>query len=235
MKDASRSDRPTIFTEQEANHISETMARILNKSMHRLSQEVSFSLGTAHATVRKNIGLYSYRIYCQHKLKDTDYDKRLRYRLWFKENLIEADVLNRTFLSGEISFHFSEYVSSQNSRVWASENPHEFVEKPLHSLIVEVWFAMLRRRIIGPIFFTQTITQAERYRNNIITPFINELSEEEKTNVYIRQDGATAHTANSLLYYLKDVFKAQLISKRLWPSRFPDLSVSHFYLREAQK
>ena len=67
-------------------------------------------------------------------------------------------MLEKTFFLVEAWFHLSGYVSSQNSQMWSSENPHKFVEKPLYSIKVGVWCAMLRRRIIGPIFFTQTIT-----------------------------------------------------------------------------
>lgn len=233
IEDAPRSGRPTVLSEQTLNVISQSMTHSPNKSMRRLSQEVGVSLGTAHATVRKTIGLYPYRITCQHELKETDHDKRLQYCLWFKENIGEPGVLDRTFFSDEAWFHLSGYVSSQNSRVWASENPHEFVEKPLHSLKVGVWCAMSRRRIIGPIFFTQTIT-AERYRNEIIMPFLAELTDDEK-NGYFQQDGATAHTANSSLRFLSDVFQERLISKGLWPPRSPDLSVLDFYLWGALK
>ena len=104
----------------------------------------------------------------------------------------------------------------------------------MHSLKVGVWCAISRIRIIGPIFFTQTIT-AERYCNDIITPFINELSEEKKINGYFQQNGTTAHTANSSLHYLSDVFQARLVSKDLWPPRSPDLNVSDIYLWGALK
>ena len=140
-------------------------------------------------------------------------------------------MLKKTSFSDEAWFHLSGYVSSQNSRVWASENPHEFVEKQLHSLKVGVWCAMSRRRIIGQIFFTETIT-AERYRRDIIAPFIDELSDEEKTTGYFQQDVATAHTANSSLRYLSNVFQARLISKGLWPPRSPNLSALDFYLEQ---
>ena len=78
VHDAPRSGRPTILTEQKVNVISETMAHSPNKSMRRLSQDVGLSLGTVHSTVMKNMGLYPYRISCQHELKDTDHDKRLQ-------------------------------------------------------------------------------------------------------------------------------------------------------------
>ena len=118
--------------------------------------------------------------------------------------------------------------------MWSSENPHKFVEKPLHSIKVGVWCAMSRRRIIGPIFFTQTIT-AERYCNELFCSFVDELSEEEKLTAYFQQDGATAHTANSTLRFLNNTFQTRVISKGIWPPRSPDLSVLDFYLWGAVK
>ena len=61
------------------------------------------------------------------------------------------------------------------------------------------------------------------------------LSDEEKATRYFQQDGATAHTANSSLRYLSDVFQARLISRGLWPPRSPDFSVLDFYLWGAIK
>jgi hypothetical protein len=72
------------------------------------------------------------------------------------------DVLDKVFYSDEAWFHLSGYVNSENSRIWSAENPNTFHETPLHSLNVRVWCAVSRRRIIGPIFFSETIT-AELY------------------------------------------------------------------------
>ena len=97
VHDACRSCRPTILTEQKVNVISEAMSQSSTKSMRRLSQEVSVSVGTAHAAVRKTLSLYPYRVTCQHELKDTDFEKRLQFCHWFKENLNEDDMLDKTF------------------------------------------------------------------------------------------------------------------------------------------
>ena len=234
VHDASRSGRPTILTEQKVNVISEAMSQSPTKSMRRLSQQVNVSVGTAHAAVRKALSLYPYRVTCQHELKDTDFEKRLQFCHWFKEHLNEDEMLDKTFFSDEAWFHLSGYVSSQNSRVWSSENPHEFVEKPLHSLKVGVWCAMSRRRVIGPIFFTETIT-SERYCKEILSAFIDQLTEEERSTGYFQQDGAAAHTANISLHFLNEIFPNRIISKGIWPPRSPDLSVLDFYLWGATK
>ncbi|GLV41775.1 hypothetical protein CBL_12064 [Carabus blaptoides fortunei] len=101
----------------------------------------------------------------------------------------------------EAWFYLSGYVNSQNFRTWFTENPHSFVETSLHPQKIGVWVAVSRRRIIGPIFFNETI-KAERYRSIILDPFIEQLHDDELANGYFQQDGATAHTANATLDYL---------------------------------
>jgi hypothetical protein len=63
--------------------------------------------------------------------------------------------------------HLSEYVNIQNSKMWSAEIPHTFHERLLHSLKVGVCFAVSRRRIIGPIFVSETIV-AELYQELIM-------------------------------------------------------------------
>jgi hypothetical protein len=69
-----------------------------------------------------------------------------------------------------------------------AENPHTFHERPLHSVKVGVWCAVSRRMIIGPIFFSETVT-AEGYQEMIMN-FISLLEVEQ--DCWLQQDGATA-------------------------------------------
>jgi hypothetical protein len=54
-------------------------------------------------------------------------------------------------------FHISRYVNSQNSRFLSSENPHLFHEVQLHSQKIGCWCAISRKRVVGPIFFCETV------------------------------------------------------------------------------
>ncbi|CAH1379308.1 unnamed protein product [Tenebrio molitor] len=65
---------------------------------------------------------------------------------------------------------------------------------------VGVWIAVSRRRLIGPIFFHQTIN-AERYRELILNEFINQLDDEELQYGYFQQDGVTPHTTQANLLF----------------------------------
>jgi hypothetical protein len=166
-----------------------------------------------------------------HQLKDRDHQSRADYCTWFQNFLVEEgeEILDVTFFTDEVRSHPSEYVNSQNTRLWSSENPHEFKEMALHDLKVGVWCAISRMGIIGPIFFNDTIN-AERYRTDILEPFLGHLTERQIEEVWFQQDGATAHTASSSLQFLEDIFGNRIISRGIWPARSPDLTPPDYYI-----
>ncbi|KAJ8944114.1 hypothetical protein NQ318_013296 [Aromia moschata] len=59
-------------------------------------------------------------------------------------------------------FHLLGYVNSQNMRLWSADNPHSYIETPLHSQKIGVWAAVSRRTIVGPIF--NGTLNAKRYK-----------------------------------------------------------------------
>lgn len=173
--------------------------------------------------------MHPYKMTVTQELLPHDFHARMQYCQWFLNTINNNEVLDKTFFTDEAWFHLSGYVNSQNYRTWSTENPHAFVETSLHPLKIGVWVAMSRRRIIGPIIFHQTIN-AERYRELILNPFINQLEGNEILHGHFQQDGATAHTAGVTLRYLEQVFPERLISRGLWPARSPDLTPLDFFL-----
>lgn len=129
--------------------------------------------------------------------------------------------MDLTFFSDEAWFHLSGYVNSQNYRTWSTENPHVFHETTLHPIKIGVWIAMSRRRIIGPIFFNKNIN-AVNYQ--FLSPFIEQLHDDELLHGYFQQDGATAHTARTTMVYLSHYFQERIISTGRWSPRSPDLT-----------
>jgi ribonucleotide reductase beta subunit family protein with ferritin-like domain len=69
-----------------------------------------------------------------------------------------------------------------------------------------------RKRIVSPIFFSETVT-AEKYQE-IIMQFISLLNEKERY-CWLQQDGAISHTANSTMEMLKQFSDDRKISKHL--------------------
>jgi hypothetical protein len=102
-------------------------------------------------------------------------------------------------------------------------NPHEIMEKPLHDQKVLARCAISRSRIIGPIFFEDTV-YSELYCEQILYPFIGNLNEDVIVRGCFQQDGATPHMAHVSMPLLCDVLGERLISRDIWPLRSPDLS-----------
>jgi len=68
-------------------------------------------------------------------------------------NAVENDDLNHVLMMDEASFHLCGNVNSQNCHYWATENPHDIHQKPLHSVKVIVWCGVASFGVIGPYFF----------------------------------------------------------------------------------
>lgn len=141
-------------------------------------------------------------------------------------------VFDKFYFSDEAWFHLSGYINSQNFRTWSTENPHTFTETSLHPKKIGVWCAISRTKIIGPIFFENTIN-AERYAD-ILYDYIALLPRDER-DAYFQQDGARAHTAgvtHSLLgpFFGKRLISLGSVSGIIWPPRSPDLTPPDFFL-----
>jgi hypothetical protein len=109
----------------------------------------------------------------------------MRYCQWFRKFVRNGvDILENVFFFDEAWFNLSGYVNSQIFRFWSSENPLLFHKVPLHSQKIGCWYAISRKWILGPIFFSETIT-AEKYQE-IIIQFISLLNEEELFAGYSR-------------------------------------------------
>jgi hypothetical protein len=83
-------------------------------------------------------------------------------------------------------------------------NPHEIKGVPLHDQEDGVRCAISRNRIIGPIFFDDTII-SERYCEVVLYLFTGHLNEEEIARSYFQQAGAATHTARVSMTLLSSV------------------------------
>ena len=87
-----------------------------------------------------------------------------------------------------------------------------------------------------PFFFEnkqgETVTvNGDRYRVNEF--LFTKIEEEDISNTWFQQDGATCHTAEATLDVLRPVFEDRIISRRadvVWPLRSCDLGLFDYYL-----
>lgn len=224
----SRTGRPRRRTENVVEQIRNTVEEEPTVSVRRLAQRFDVSVGSCHKILATDLHMHPYKMQVYQELLPPDYEKRVRYCQWFQEN-VNDDVLNTTFFSDEAWFHLTGYVNSQNMRMWSSQNPHYFRETGLHPIKIGVWIAVSRRRLIGPIFFDGNLN-AERYRNNILEPFVNQLHDDELQMGHFQQDSARPHIAHETIRYLEQFFGNRLISTDLFPPRSCDLTPLDYFL-----
>ena len=78
------------------------------------------------------------------------YTLEQRFAMWACGRLGEDADFDKK--SDEAHFDLGGYVNKQNCRIWGTENPHVYFEKPAHPKRVTVWCEFCSRRIIGAIF-----------------------------------------------------------------------------------
>ena len=107
----------------------------------------------------------------------------------------------KIIFSDEAPFNLGRYVNKQNCRIWGTENPHAYIEKPTHAKGVTVWCGFLFRGIIGPFFFENeerkvVTVNGDRYRAMLNEFLFTKIEEEDIGNTWFQQDGFTCHKAS---------------------------------------
>ena len=90
-------------------------------------------------------------------------------------------------LADEAHFDLGGYVNKQNCRIWGTENPHAYIEKPMHTKRVTVWCEFWSRVIIRPFFFENEQKEAvtvngDRYRAMLNEFLFTKIEEEDIGN-----------------------------------------------------
>ncbi|GFT94090.1 transposable element Tc3 transposase [Trichonephila clavipes] len=142
---------------------------------------------------------------------------RRRFVEWAQNEIaVLPDFHKRILFSDEAHFWLNGYVKKQNCRIWSETKPQVYVKTPLHPENLTVWCALWAGRIIGPYFFKNykghnVTVNGDRYRAMITNFFIPELNNHDVQELWLKQDGATCHTARATTDLLKDTFVDRLI------------------------
>jgi hypothetical protein len=138
-------------------------------------------------------------------LKPRDSTTGVRFCSWFLQSVVEGEIDQQlTSFSDEAWIHLQRYINTQNNRHWRSQNPHLIHETALHPVKFGVSCALSATRIVGPVYFNETIN-CEIYVQVILGQFFPELTEEDRLYGWFQQDSATAHTARTSMQALSNV------------------------------
>ena len=173
-------------------------------------------------------------VYASTTLENIATDRLTEYGDFGKKKIVFSD---------EAHFDLGGYVNKQNCRIWGTENPHGYIEKPTYPKRVTLWCGFYFRSIIGPFFCENEQGEAvtingDRYRAMLNEFLFTKIEEEDIWNIWFQQDGATCHTAEATFDVLRPVFEDRIISRRadvVWPPRSCNLTTLVYYLWDAVK
>lgn len=119
-----------------------------------------------------------------------------------------ADFSSKIILSDEAHFHLDGFVNRQNLPCLVFGEPTCDWRKEMHPQRVTVWCGFWAGGIIGPYFFESETGQAAtvtgaRYRDMITQFFLPKLNGIDVANMWFQQDGATCHTANETIQFMR--------------------------------
>ncbi|KAJ4433388.1 hypothetical protein ANN_15647 [Periplaneta americana] len=234
--DKKRRRRRHVLTEEKLDDIGAQLEQSPQKSLTQLAQQAGVSRTSAH-NATKLLKCHPYKVTEVHSLEAGDLHRRINFCNWFLQSVNDGSLNPQLVMfSDEAWFHLHRQVITQNTRYWSVDNLRLLHESPLalHDSKVGVWCAINAKRIIGPIFFHETLN-ADRYQALILDQFFPQLTEEERRYGVFQQDRTTAHTSSSSLRAITDIFEGRVISEGLWPARSPDLTPCDFYLWSSLK
>ena len=136
--------------------------------MRRHSAAIGLSDRSVRRILHKDPNFHRYKIAIVQELNDRDMANSRISSEQLLEMLNVDGVISTLLMTDEAHFHLSGFVNKQNYHYWASENPQELHQRPLHSERLTVWCGIASFGVTGPYFFEDnegaavTVT-SERY------------------------------------------------------------------------
>lgn len=204
------------------------------KSVRKLGDEASISKTSAHEILMKH-NYHPYKVRPIHRLLEGDAEKRMEFCQIMTEHLDNNPQFSENIIfTDEAIFYLNGRVNRQNTRYWATENPHWADDpKMLNHPRVMVWCGIWDNRIIGPFFFDNTVT-SKSYLKLLEEKVWPEISLDPNINqAFWQQDGAPAHYATDVRNWLNHHFNERWIGRGgpiEWSPMSPDFSMNDFFL-----
>ncbi|GFX37186.1 uncharacterized protein TNCV_199371 [Trichonephila clavipes] len=104
--------------------------------------------------LRQILQLYPYKLQSCHELLPADTAQREAFAKWaFSKMEQDPTWVFNILWTDEAPFSLHGDVNNHNCRIWATSNPREYTQKPLHSPKVTAWCGFTGSFIIEPFFF----------------------------------------------------------------------------------
>lgn len=115
--------------------VAENVRMNASTSTRRRCQQLGLSRTTLRMILHKDLGMFAYKVQLVQELKQVDHPQRFRFAEWALNQLNDdPNFARKIIFSDKAHFYLGGYVNKQNCRIWATENPHVAVTKPIHHL-----------------------------------------------------------------------------------------------------
>ena len=99
-----------------------TQKQCIHPRIHRRSQQLNISVTPLKRILHKDLGMTPYKVQLVQELKPINHPMRFRFAPAI--DLQNMPILAKRVISSDEA-HFD--------RIWGTENPHAYIEKPTHS------------------------------------------------------------------------------------------------------
>ncbi|GFW89763.1 DUF4817 domain-containing protein [Trichonephila clavipes] len=156
LEDRARAGRPCL-KEARAPCIAVEMEAIAFEAASgtNSAREAARRLGLPSSSVRnilrRVLQLYPYKFQSCHELLPADTAQKEAFAKWAFSKMEQVLIFVFNILwTYEAHFSFHGDVNNHNCPIWATSNPREYTQKPLHSPKVTAWCGFTGSFIIGP-------------------------------------------------------------------------------------
>ena len=228
--------RPTVMTQANKDLVRRSLQQNGRRSCRRNGVHLTRS---SFNRIVKEIKFHPYVLVKKQKLQNRDPARRLTFCNWFR-NMNNANFLSNLIISDEAIFSMNSDVNTRNVIYYSAHgNGHpddHYVEFEQGADQVMVWMGLTGNGLVLGPHFVQGRLDTREYmrivRYHVIQRDFVRLGIDKAISWWI-QDGATPHTSNASLRYLRGQFPRKVVNNRgdvEWPPRSPDLTVCDFFL-----
>ena len=201
-------------------------------SIRQISSQLDISTQTAWVIIRKKLKMFPYKPKTTQPLTLQHKKQRIAFSDWVIQK--SPEFMDNVIWSDEKLWEEKVRPNRQNERYWGLVDPEVEVDCRVQGgKKVMCWGAVINGEIILHWFPLNTSVNQHVYLDmlkSVLWPAVRGVS--SRRSYYFQQDGATAHTTNMVLEWLKNKFGDRVISRNTaqpWPAKSPDMSPLDFW------
>lgn len=205
-------------------------------STRQATLDLNFKRTTIQTCLKLN-GWKPYKYLPVQKLEEGDYNRRLEFCSILMDRHFAENIFRKIVWTDESIFTTATKIyNRKNLHYWSNKNEKKIIEvKTQGRKSVKVWCAILRSRILGPIFYDENLNSARYFQllsNNIQELIENQVPQIEIRNLIWQQDGAPYHRSQETSQYLSNRYRYWIgeNGNLAWPARSPDLTPMDYFL-----